>query len=48
MDRNLHLRFVPTAIAAMLAMAFSLPAHADKADKAKIAELEKNWKRVWL
>ena len=42
MDRNLRLKFAPTAIAALMAMAFSLPAHADKADKAKIAELEKN------
>ncbi|WMW81750.1 hypothetical protein RF679_05580 [Undibacterium cyanobacteriorum] len=41
MDRNLRLRLVPTTIAAMLALAFSMPAHADKADKAKIAELEK-------
>lgn len=41
MNRFLRTTFTPTKLAVLLALAFSLPAHADKGDKAKIAELEK-------
>lgn len=41
MDRRLQWKIKPTKLVVVMALAFSMPAYADKADKAKIAELEK-------